>query len=160
MDQFNKFRITARALIIHENKLLFVSDDGKFWYTPGGQLETQENLAECAVREVYEETGLIIKIGPLLYVLECLDLKDYIHKIHFYFKAQTIEGALNEQWHDTGGSVVHHRYFDLNEIQENKNIVPRFLAKGDWLSKTNTSPINVYQGSVLMHGFELVEEAI
>ena len=34
--------------------------EGK-WNGPGGKLQKDETLEECAIREVYEETGLIVK---------------------------------------------------------------------------------------------------
>src|SRR4051812_14736140 len=36
------------------------SDDGK-WYTPGGAIDPHEQPADAVVREVEEETGLIVK---------------------------------------------------------------------------------------------------
>ncbi|MGN0634186.1 MAG: NUDIX domain-containing protein [Oscillospiraceae bacterium] len=35
------------------------------WGLPGGIMELGESLEETAVREVFEETGLIIKVGSL-----------------------------------------------------------------------------------------------
>ncbi len=33
---------------------------GRFWATPGGGLETGESFASAALRELYEETGLVV----------------------------------------------------------------------------------------------------
>lgn len=37
---------------------------------PGGRVSTGESVAEALVREVKEETGLEVTMGPLLYVVE------------------------------------------------------------------------------------------
>jgi 8-oxo-dGTP diphosphatase len=151
------FRIAARGLVIQNNKLLLVSDDGKYWYLPGGRLEGAESLKECVEREVYEETGLVVKVDNLLHVQECLDLADELHKINFYFQTTIVcgEGDLLEGWSDAGGTVQYRRYFSLTEIQQQQNILPRFLAEGDWCNEKQKIAY-FYQGIVKMRGFEMV----
>lgn len=42
------------------NKILLVQSNGNLWGIPKGTLKKEENYITCAIREVYEETGLII----------------------------------------------------------------------------------------------------
>jgi len=154
------FRIAARGLVVKDNQLLFVSNDGHYWYLPGGRLEGKESLRQCVEREVYEETGLVVKTGSLLHVLESFDSNDQLHKINFYFQTTHIEGQLSDEWCDADGGVVKfRRYIDLEEIKKHKTIVPRFLANGDWCSE---KPLvsSVYQGFILTHGFEILETVV
>lgn len=122
------FRIAARGLIVQDEQLLLVSNDGEYWYLPGGQLEKEEDLPQCVEREVYEETGLVVSIGQLLHVLECMDVEANLHKVHFYFRAEVTRGQLNPAWEDEGGVVRYRRFFSLQEIEENVSVLPRFLT--------------------------------
>ncbi len=57
-----------KTLMLYRNKSV---DDAHFgrWVAPGGKLKQNESPADCAVREIYEETGLKIsslKIAGIL----------------------------------------------------------------------------------------------
>ncbi|MEK6952465.1 MAG: NUDIX hydrolase [Nanoarchaeota archaeon] len=69
MDRFPK--VGVGVIIIKDNKVLFGqrknSHGEDTWSVPGGHLEFNESIEECAKREVFEETGIEIKnlkIGP------------------------------------------------------------------------------------------------
>jgi 8-oxo-dGTP diphosphatase len=40
------------------------------WSVPGGKVESGESLAAAVVREVAEETGVAVEVGPLVEVVE------------------------------------------------------------------------------------------
>jgi len=159
MDGELTFRIAARGLVVEDDRLLLVSDHGDYWYLPGGRLEGKESLTACVEREIYEETGLIVTAGNLLHVLECFDLEDRLHKIHFYFQTILLHGTtLSETWCDEDGGVQFRRYFNLAEIKQNPRILPRFLSQGDWC-RPSVEAVKIYQGSVFMKGFEMINES-
>ncbi|HEY4176999.1 MAG TPA: NUDIX hydrolase [Kofleriaceae bacterium] len=67
------------------------------WSVPGGKLEGNETLAQAVAREVREETGLIVEVGPLSCVVESLgdaDLGDR-HFVILDYLARVIGGKLN-----------------------------------------------------------------
>jgi 8-oxo-dGTP pyrophosphatase MutT (NUDIX family) len=52
--------ITASGLVIKNNKVLLILHPYiKKWFQPGGHIDEGELPIEAAIREVYEETGLV-----------------------------------------------------------------------------------------------------
>lgn len=63
-------RLAARALIIHDNKLLVIKlkEHDTFWCLPGGKVEHLESTEDCLQRELLEELGVQAKIGKLCFI--------------------------------------------------------------------------------------------
>ncbi|WP_415836273.1 NUDIX hydrolase [Polynucleobacter brandtiae] len=52
--------ITASGLVIHEEKVLLIFHPYiKEWFQPGGHIDVGETPIDAAIREVYEETGVV-----------------------------------------------------------------------------------------------------
>ncbi|MDB4957610.1 MAG: hypothetical protein JWO36_5179 [Myxococcales bacterium] len=62
------------------------------WTVPGGKLETSETLAQAVVREIREETGLVVEVGPLAAVVERIG--DGYHFVILDYLARAIGGTL------------------------------------------------------------------
>lgn len=65
--------IRTRTIVLHQGRILLHQpgkDEGNVWKVPGGGLEPHESLAECARREVLEETGVPVRVGRIAFLLE------------------------------------------------------------------------------------------
>lgn len=67
MPEANSVRPASAVAIINGNKILMLKrKDNSKWTMPGGTLEMNESMVECAVREVKEELGLNITIKDII----------------------------------------------------------------------------------------------
>ena len=58
-----KRHYTATALIVENNSvLLHYHEKIKMWLPPGGHIESNEDPIQAVIREVFEETGLKVKV--------------------------------------------------------------------------------------------------
>lgn len=63
-----QLRLGCTAVIFDENKrvLLTRRTDNGLWCLPGGAMDSGESAAEACVREVWEETGLHVRVKRLV----------------------------------------------------------------------------------------------
>ena len=69
------------AVLLAEHDGLW--EDRPFWTPPGGGVEFGEALDEALRREVTEEMGVDVEVGPLRYVLDFV--RPPLHAVSFYF---------------------------------------------------------------------------
>ena len=63
-----KLRLGCSAIIFDENKRVLLTrrtDNGQ-WCLPGGAIDSGESAAEACIREVWEETGLHVRVKRLV----------------------------------------------------------------------------------------------
>lgn len=64
-------RASGRAVVIKEDKILLMKyKNGQYYNFPGGGVNEGETLAECAKREVLEESGITVVVNNMLFTLE------------------------------------------------------------------------------------------
>ncbi len=81
------------------------------WSIPGGRVEAEESFTDAVVREVREETGLQVTVGPLLGQLE-LPGRDpgTVYDVHDY--AASVVGGTLRAGDDAGDA----RWFSRDEM--------------------------------------------
>ncbi|TVR16551.1 MAG: NUDIX domain-containing protein [Balneolaceae bacterium] len=93
----NKLRNRACAVIVSDEYILLAKHNSPtreepIWMPPGGGIQFGEPAKEALIREVKEETGLIVEPIRLIWIHEFLE--DPYHAIEFYFECSIAGGAL------------------------------------------------------------------
>lgn len=93
---------SCHALVRHGERLLLVERGGPpfegYWGLPGGAVELGETVEEAVVREVLEETGLIVRpvrlLGHHSGIQRDGQLRVQWHYVILYFECELVGGSL------------------------------------------------------------------
>lgn len=114
-------RFGCSAVIFDETRtkvLLTCRTDNGLWCVPGGAMESGESVAEACEREVFEETGLRVRVKRLVGVYSNPDQlvvypdETKVHIVVVGFEAEVISGelSLSNETTDAG-------FFSLMEME-------------------------------------------
>ncbi|MGH8557038.1 MAG: NUDIX hydrolase [Methylococcales bacterium] len=112
-------RIGVAALVFDpDRKLLLIkraTPPAKgLWSIPGGKQEAGETLVEACLREVFEETGLAITLGPVVAVVE--RMRNEFHYVIIDFLASTKKSSPFTV--RPSGDVSDARWVETNNLSE------------------------------------------
>lgn len=60
------FPISVKGVCVQGGKVLLLHNERDEWELPGGKLELGEDPPSCLAREISEETGWPVAVGPIL----------------------------------------------------------------------------------------------
>jgi ADP-ribose pyrophosphatase YjhB (NUDIX family) len=88
------------------------------WFLPGGGVQHGEDPADSLVREIEEESGLTVSLGPLLDVLS--DVRTIpdgtsLHTVRLIYQVERWEGTLRPESDGTTDAVG---WFNAEELRE------------------------------------------
>ncbi|WP_024416998.1 NUDIX hydrolase [Streptococcus suis] len=81
------FGVRATGLVVQDEKLYLVKSPEGIYYTLGGAIQLGETTEEAVQREMQEEIGIDVEVGPLAFIVEnqfTLQEKSY-HQIEFLY---------------------------------------------------------------------------
>ncbi|MBC7131604.1 MAG: NUDIX hydrolase [Roseovarius sp.] len=113
-------RLAVRAVIVEDGRLLLVNAyagvESTLWCAPGGGVVAHASLPENLMREVHEETGLHIKVGPPCLVNEFHAPEGGFHQVEVFFRCRLVGGVLRDDWRDPEGVVTRRRWVSEEEL--------------------------------------------
>lgn len=128
--------------------LLQLRSDSHEWCIPGGSLDPGEDIADCVVREVYEETGLHVVPERITSVLAGGDFihtypnNDQVAIISVMFLCRPIAGEAHV--HDSESLEV--RYFQPHALPD--NMIPRHRLMVETALKNQSEAFFRYNGKL------------
>lgn len=83
-DTFTKTRIGCRGVVVRDGMILLSHElKSGWWLIPGGGMEEKETPEACCVREIEEETGVIVR--PKQLFLTLYEYYEEYRYIDYYF---------------------------------------------------------------------------
>ena len=130
-------RLAARALILQDDRLLLVNaypgGRSDLWCAPGGGVEAGASLPANLIREVHEETGLIVAVGDPALINEFHDPATGFHQVDIFFRCQVTGGAIDAKWKDPARVVTERRFFSQSDLEMGPvRFKPDSLALAAW----------------------------
>ena len=130
-------RLATRALILSEDRLLLVNaypgGRSDLWCAPGGGADAGQSLPANLIREVHEETGLTIEVGPPALINEFHDPATGFHQVDIFFRCTVTLGSLDTTWKDPARVVTLRRYFSRSDLDLGRiRFKPDSLAQAAW----------------------------
>ncbi len=124
------------AVFKEDTILLTKREDFELWCLPGGGVEEDETVAQAAIRETKEETGIEIELSSLVGIYSRTGIIPTAHIV--LFTGKQIGGEIKTQ----PGETIDVKYFPLDEI-------PKYLTPGH--KKRIEDAISERGGSVAVH---------
>jgi ADP-ribose pyrophosphatase YjhB (NUDIX family) len=120
--ELSKPAVSAAAVLIDRGQVLLAHMQRRGWVFPGGRVEWNEPVKQTVVREVREETGLVIRVASLHGVYDLIGDKDaYGVPIDPYHKVVTAWRCVLDPCSDRDPTVQlselrEARWFDYGEV--------------------------------------------
>jgi ADP-ribose pyrophosphatase YjhB (NUDIX family) len=141
-------RLRVAAAIVLDELVLLVrhrAGDSVYHLLPGGGVRYRETLEEALVREVLEETGLVVEVREPLFISDTIDPDGPRHVINLTFLAEVVGGVLTESPDDPRVEAVELVSFERLTMLD---LRPPIAAPLSRALRSATPPAMSYLGSL------------
>ena len=146
----------VRVIVLDDdNRILMVRHDHPertVWMVPGGKIEDGESSVQAAVREVFEETGLEVEIGGLIWHVE--EVSERGQRFVNFFRARITGGELklgrDPELADSDQVLAGISFMTKEEVAGLENLYPEFLRSELWQ--------HLEQGTIDYNAFRMRDE--
>lgn len=125
-EKQKRLRVAAYGLIVQNGQLLLCRLSNKvpkwegYWTLPGGGLNFGESPEDAVIREIFEETGLQVKVVGIsgidnLYVQR--DFEDF-HGIRIIFCTEIVSGHLKFEKNGTTDYCEFHPFGNISNLKK------------------------------------------
>lgn len=153
-DNYTKTRDGSRAIIVQDGRILLTHElNSGWWLIPGGGIEEGETPEECVIREVEEETGLIVRPTEQFLMMHEY-YEEYLYTGYFFVCEVTEKGRMRltdvekqrgvqPEWLPLQDAIElfskHESYADISE-EKRGSYQREYIALKEYMNLTNESP--------------------
>jgi len=126
-------RIAAGGLIFFDRNVLLVrypdGEGGSFLVAPGGGLEQNENTEQAIIREVIEETGLVVQPKAVVMIEDLIG--NQIKMIKVWMTCDIVGGSVHRTQGALDEGITEVDWYSREQLRTEK-VFPSILLATDW----------------------------
>jgi len=122
-------RIAAGGIVFKENKLLLVRYHDQILVSPGGKLEDDENFNQAVVREVKEETNLLVE--PLRVLAVEYIITPVFKMMKVWMLCRYCSGEIKNTQESEIEGITESGWFARTQLAD-EIVFPSFLMNNNW----------------------------
>jgi len=126
-------RIAAGGLIFSDNRVLLArypdGAGGSFVVAPGGGLEQDENIEQAIIREVTEETGLVVQPKAVVMIEDLVGSQFKMIKV--WMTCDIVGGSVHRTQGAVDEGITEVNWYSREQLRA-EMVFPSILLETDW----------------------------
>jgi 8-oxo-dGTP diphosphatase len=128
-------RISAGGFIFKEDAILLVryreggSLNGTYLVAPGGGVEDDENVVQAIIREIKEETGIMVRPQRVIAIEDLVDIR--VKCIKVWMTCELVEGEVRPTEEADREGIIDAGWFTRDQLA-GEVVFPSILMEHDW----------------------------